>query len=72
MPLAGYRDYRTREFCNDIRCPVQMELNRRPQGSMEYENVREECRKACRRTTHEFHKWLIEKGFLIVKKEGNS
>ena len=70
MPLDGFREYRKREFCNDVRCPVQVELNKLDQGSEEYEKVRAECTKGCRRTTHEFHKWLIEKGFIIVKQEG--
>jgi hypothetical protein len=72
MPLDGFREYRRREFCIDINCPVQVELNKHPQGTEKYEKLRDECMKGCRHTTHEFHKWLIEKGFLIVKKEGNS
>jgi hypothetical protein len=69
MPPEGYREYRKREFCNDIACPVQDKLNSLEQGSEEYEKVREECRKACRYTTHQFHKWLIKRGFLILKNE---
>ncbi len=69
MAMEGYRDYRKREFCNDVKCPVQMELNRHSQGSEGYEKVRKECAGGCRHTTHEFHKWLIEKGFIIAKKE---
>ena len=72
MTLEGYREYRKREFCNDVGCPVQVELNRHPQGSEKYEKLRAECTRGCRRTTHEFHKWLIEKGFIIAKREGNS
>lgn len=71
MSLEGYRDYRKREFCNDVSCPVQVELNRLEQGSEKYEKLRLDCMRGCRHTTHEFHKWLIEKGFLIVRpKEG--
>jgi hypothetical protein len=71
MDIEGYREYRRREFCNDVRCPVQVELNRHAQGSENYEKIRAECKGVCRHTTHEFHKWLIEKGFLIVKKESS-
>ena len=69
MPPEGYREYRKREFCKDVMCPVQDKLDNLEQSSEEYERVREECKRACRHTTHEFHKWLIERGFLILKNE---
>jgi hypothetical protein len=72
MTFQGHREYRKREFCNDIRCIVQMELNNLEAGSETYERIRKQCKEACMHTTHEFHYWLMEKGFLIVKKEGNS
>jgi hypothetical protein len=68
--LDGYREYRKREFCMDVACPVQEKLNSMDEGSEEYERVRQECIRACRFTAHQFHKWLIERGFLIVKPEG--
>jgi hypothetical protein len=71
MPIQGYREYRKREFCSDVMCPAQEKLNSLKEGSDEYERVREECKRACRHSTHTFHKWLIEHGFLIVKKEGH-
>ena len=27
MPLEGFVEYKRREFCNDVKCPVQIELN---------------------------------------------
>ncbi len=65
----GYRDYRRREFCKDVMCPVQSRLDKEEPGSESYEKVREECKRACRYTTHQFHKWLINNGFLVVKPE---
>ncbi|NIP40451.1 MAG: hypothetical protein GTN39_02940 [Candidatus Aenigmarchaeota archaeon] len=71
MPIEGYEDYRRREFCNDIRCPVQVELNKQKEGSEEYERIRKTCGESCRFTTWDFHHWLIDKGYLIVRpKEG--
>ena len=70
MSFPGYRDYRRREFCNAVMCPVQKKLNRMEKGSEEYEKAREECRENCRHTTREFHYWLMDNGFLIVKREG--
>ena len=67
MSIEGYADYRRREFCKDIMCPVQEKLNSQEEGSEVYERVREECKRACRFSAHAFHKWLIERGYLIVK-----
>lgn len=67
MAIEGFREYRKREFCNDIKCPVQIELSRHPQGSEEHERIRSACKDGCRHTTHEFHYWLIDRGFLIIK-----
>ncbi len=65
--IPGYVDYRRREFCKDVGCEVQARLMREPEGSAEYEAVRRICKDACRYTTYEFHHWLIEKGYLIVR-----
>jgi hypothetical protein len=72
MSIKGYVDYKKREFCNDVKCPVQLELNSKKQGSREYENVRQICRTDCRFTTWQFHHWLIDKGYLIVRPENDS
>ena len=67
--LPGYIEYKRREYCRDIKCPVQAELGTKKEGSEEYEKVRKKCKEACVHTTYEFHHWLIEKGFLVVKPE---
>jgi hypothetical protein len=67
MSIEGFIDYKRREFCNDVNCPVQVELNKLASGSEEYEQVRKTCRTDCRYTTYQFHHWLIEKGYLIVR-----
>jgi len=72
MSIEGYVDYKKREFCNDVKCLVQLELNSKKQDSKEYENVRQICRTDCRFTTWEFHHWLIDKGYLIVRPENDS
>jgi len=63
----GHDEYRRREYCNDIKCPVQMLLNAEKEGSEKYEKIRALCKTNCIHTTYEFHHWLIEKGFLIVR-----
>jgi phage antirepressor YoqD-like protein len=42
-------------------------LNSKKQGSEEYEKIRQTCKTNCRHTAREFHYWLIENGYLIVK-----
>jgi len=67
MSLEGFIEYKRREFCNDIRCSVQMELNKQKEKSEEYERIRQTCRTDCRYTTWQFHHWLMDKGYLILK-----
>ena len=67
MPLEGYVDYQRREFCKDIKCPLQVKLESHEEGSEEYERVRNECKTNCKHTTYDFHHWLIEHGYLVVK-----
>jgi hypothetical protein len=67
MNIEGFIDYKRREFCNDVNCRVQVELNKLSSGSEKYEQVRQTCRRDCKYTTWQFHHWLIEKGYLIVR-----
>jgi len=67
MPIEGYVEYQRREFCKDVACPVQLELETHEPGSEGYEGVRQTCKTNCRYTTYQFHHWLIEKGYLIVR-----
>jgi phosphoserine aminotransferase len=66
MSLEGFREYKRREFCNDVKCPVQMKLNQQKEKSEEYEKIRKTCSTACVYTTWQFHHWLIEKGYLLI------
>ncbi|OHD72183.1 MAG: hypothetical protein A2W19_14840 [Spirochaetes bacterium RBG_16_49_21] len=67
MKLDGYLEYKRREFCKDVKCPVQLELDGQKEGSHEYERIRNICKSGCRYTTYQFHHWLIEKGYLIIR-----
>lgn len=69
MSIEGYSDYQRREFCRDVNCPVQELLKDEEQGSERFEKIRQVCKESCIFTTHQFHKWLIEKGYLIVRPE---
>jgi hypothetical protein len=37
--------------------------------SPKYEEIRAICASNCLHTTHEFHHWLIQKGYLVVRPE---
>ncbi|MEA1997305.1 MAG: hypothetical protein U9N45_06680 [Gemmatimonadota bacterium] len=69
MTIAGYIDYTRREYCKDIDCPVQKMLDKQEPGSDNYEEIRGLCKGACIHSTYEFHHWLIEKGYLLVRPE---
>lgn len=65
----GFVEYKRREFCNDVKCKLQLDLNAQKEGSKEYENIRQKCKTGCLYTTYQFHHWLIQKGYLIIKPE---
>ena len=67
MPIKGYIDYQRREYCKDLKCPLQVELDSQKPGSKEYEDIRNICKTDCKYTTYQFHHWLIEKGYLIIR-----
>lgn len=69
VPIEGFVEYKRREYCNDIKCAVQMMMNKKAQDSSEYNELREICTKNCLHTTYEFHHWLINKGYLLLRPE---
>jgi hypothetical protein len=69
MIPEGYTEYKRREFCKDVKCPVQVQLSMQTEGTPAYEQTRKKCSTACLYTTWQFHHWLIEKGYLIVKQK---
>jgi hypothetical protein len=71
MNLEGFIEYKRREFCNDVKCPVQALLNAHEANRAEYERVRQTCTSACKFTAWQFHHWLVEKGYLILKPKGS-
>ncbi|MCJ7714736.1 hypothetical protein MUO66_09820 [Candidatus Bathyarchaeota archaeon] len=59
--------YKRREFCKDIKCLNQIKLNGMKEKTEEYEKVRKSCKTDCLFTTWQFHHWLIEEGYLIIR-----
>jgi hypothetical protein len=66
MIPEGFVEYKRREFCKDVKCPVQVKLNQQADGSAAYEETRKKCSSSCLFTTWQFHHWLIEKGYLVL------
>ena len=67
MAIDGYVDYKKREYCHAIQCPVQALLDGEEVGSKKYEEIRKICQTDCLQTSHEFHKWLDDQGYIIIK-----
>jgi hypothetical protein len=65
--IEGYLDYTKREYCHAVKCPIQALLDGEVVASEKYESIRGICKTACLHTTHEFHAWLIEQGYLVVR-----
>jgi hypothetical protein len=66
MTIEGFIEYKRREFCKDVKCPVQLELNSLAEASPAYEQTRRKCSSGCLYTTWQFHHWLKEKGYVIL------
>ncbi len=71
MPLEGFVEYKRREFCKDVKCPVQTKLDNLSEKTEEYERVRQTCGTGCLYTTWQFHHWLIENGYLILRSKSD-
>lgn len=67
MALEGYIDYQRREYCKDIHCPIQGLMDQQSEGSESYDALREICKSDCIHSTYEFHHWLIEQGYLVIR-----
>ena len=66
MAPEGFAEYKKRAFCKEVKCAVQLELNKHAEGSVEYEQSRKKCSVACLYTTWQFHHWLIDRGYLLL------
>ncbi|OHD62700.1 MAG: hypothetical protein A2176_12760 [Spirochaetes bacterium RBG_13_51_14] len=69
MAINSYREYKRREFCKDVKCPIQVELDAQKEGAEQHEAIRHICATDCRYTTYQFHHWLINKGYMIIRPE---
>ncbi|MDO8726455.1 MAG: hypothetical protein Q7J35_10345 [Candidatus Methanoperedens sp.] len=69
MPNEDFVEYKRREYCNDVKCPIQVIMNQKELDSSEYNELRDICKEHCLYTTYEFHHWLVDKGYLLLRPE---
>jgi hypothetical protein len=69
MAFEGYVEYQRREYCKVAKCPVQVLLDGETTGSPKHEQLRKICQSSCLETSHSFHKYLIDQGYVIVRPE---
>jgi len=69
MLNEGFVEYKRREYCNDVKCPIQMIMNQKEEDSAELQELRDICKENCLHTTYEFHHWLVDKGYLLLRPE---
>lgn len=67
MALEGYVEYPKRLYCREAKCPVQSLLDEQKPDSEQYNKIRVICQTDCLQTSHSFHRWLNENGYVIVK-----
>jgi hypothetical protein len=65
--------YQSREFCKDVRCAVQVELDRLSdlnKAGTVYESIRSLCKSNCRYTKEDFRRWLESQGYRLETADG--
>jgi len=67
MAIPGYVDYQRREFCKALPCIIQQMMDRAGEGTPAHEEYRSVCKARCIHSTYEFHHWLMERGYEIVR-----
>ena len=69
MELEEYVAYQRREYCKDIKCPVQMIMDTYEDNVDLYNSLRVICQHDCIHTTYEFHHWLIDRGYCLIREK---
>jgi len=58
-------EYTSREFCRDVECETQQELDSCPKESIEYSRISNSCRYRCSHTKEDFILWLARNGYKV-------
>lgn len=65
--FEGYEEYKRREYCRVVQCPVQELLDGEQPGSDKYNLTRRICQEGCLQTAHSFHRYLIDAGYIVIR-----
>jgi len=60
--LAG-REYQSREFCKDVKCPMQREFDSEAQDETAQDAIKTVCRNGCVYFSDDLMRWLGEHGY---------
>ena len=60
-------EYQGGEFCKAVKCEIRLQLDDLVKGSDEYMQLKNICKTDCKKTAYEFHDWLDNNGYSIVK-----
>jgi hypothetical protein len=60
--LAG-REYQSREFCKDVKCPMQRELDNEARDETAQAAIKSVCRNGCVYFSDDLMRWLGEHGY---------
>jgi len=63
------REYQHGEFCDAVKCEIRLKLNKAKPDSSEYKRLKLICKNNCKKTAYEFHDWLINEHFSILKQD---
>ncbi|MBW2972705.1 hypothetical protein KY359_06745 [Candidatus Woesearchaeota archaeon] len=61
----GDEYYKSRQFCRDKGCDVQIEMDKYEKDGSMYEGLKGECRGNCRFSRTDFVMYLDEQGFVL-------
>jgi hypothetical protein len=64
--LAG-REYQSREFCRDVRCPMQRELDSESRDETAQAAIKSVCRNGCVYFSDDLMRWLGQNGYAASK-----
>ncbi len=63
--IDGIVEYQSREYCKDVKCPYQLELNRMQKDTPEYDEFKIQCQEECAHTRLDFMQWLVGHDYKI-------
>ncbi len=67
MTIENFIEYKSGDFCRDMKCPVILNLDSLEKASKEYNELKKYCHDECIYNAWQYHNWLQKKGYKILK-----